>query len=141
MPPGNGGQPFQLRKMTSIKDPSGRLIIWSGSGTSVLNWNAYYPSAITLDNWAVNDNNGHRFTDPPANGADPNRLCGNGVGPATVSNIQAQNYDRVTNVSSSECAMRYAHNNNTTGVFLFADGHAESMKIGEVLLRHILIPR
>lgn len=134
----NGTSKCPARKISSVRSSSEKILMWDHG---VCDWNNYSPATslpYSLDNWAFWNSSGHCWTDPAADGSDLNQLCGNGGSGRTVTGIAKDNFD--TN-GQYDSPMRYRHNNNTTGVFLFVDGHAESRKIGEVLLRDVCVNR
>jgi prepilin-type N-terminal cleavage/methylation domain-containing protein/prepilin-type processing-associated H-X9-DG protein len=146
---GTGGYP--LRTISSIQRSAQVMAIWCGACNLTLGTNqgvdypdgyidqelddsascsfgycSCYPEIPFSQNWY----NPANYSKPIALGQE-GFWSGNGV-PLPV--IESQNVDWV-NASTgynNVCNMRFRHMNNTTGNFLFLDGHVESRALGQV---------
>jgi prepilin-type processing-associated H-X9-DG protein len=128
---------YPQRKLASIRNSSEKMAFWEGG--QILGWNlCTEPSATNLDGWRWYwgaDVRAHMYLDPPFPGYDmvnewsiPIRL-GSGDHPEREPEGWWQ------------CPIRTRHLNNTVTPVCFFDGHVESRKINEILVRDICINR
>jgi prepilin-type processing-associated H-X9-DG protein len=151
----NGTGDYPLRTISSIQHSAQVMIIWCGSvdltqsinqgvdvpngyideelddsATCTFGYCSCYPQIPYSQPWYTPN----LFSQPIGLGQEGGFWSGNygGLNPITV--IKGQNIDWVNPsvTFNSFCLMRFRHMDNTTGNFLFLDGHVESRAIGQV---------
>lgn len=142
-------RPAVRRSFADVKDPGSKLLIWDGGLVSWNNMSVPFMSPWYLDGWRWFW--GHQFCDPvpPANWWDASRLdqvIGLGENSAndlptmrTQTNVDFGGGYASTDRQPFWNGMRFRHMDNTTGAFLYLDGHAEARKLGEVLAREVCV--
>ena len=118
-------QEYPQRKLSSIRASAEKVAFYEGAQIPV--WNMCpEPESIFLDGWRWNW--GHMYADPPADG-DMARW--------------EMPIETGRNVDDGwwACSMRFRHNKNTTTPVAFFDGHVETRRKGEVMVKEICISR
>ncbi|HEX8340208.1 MAG TPA: prepilin-type N-terminal cleavage/methylation domain-containing protein [Tepidisphaeraceae bacterium] len=156
---------WRQRKIGGIRRSAEVMMMWDGAVElrDGRNYGVYltYPNA--LDNYGMYGGHGLLYPTPVQNTYDrswydnpislgaPVGVGGNpssqSAGSVTASYLKAANRD-YTNIGVyngiggfDSCNMRFRHVNNTTGNFLFVDGHVESRKLGTVLARDVCLDK
>jgi prepilin-type processing-associated H-X9-DG protein len=118
-----------------VWDGSQRLEDWSDGSADVLS----YP----LDGWKTGW--GHAYLNPPPASQswynqynDRIQLGDTSLGDNTMVGLQTSNRDLAVD-SWRGPSMRFRHMRNTSANFLFGDGHVDSRKLGEVLVKDICL--
>lgn len=156
---------WRQRQLSSIKRPQEAMMMWCGAmdvGTGT-NYGVYYTYPNGLDDYQMYGGHGMTFPTPYApwdftvqkyanpiglgaalsvGGTYPSSKI---TGSVTKSYLAAANRDYYASGAYSgpggwdTCYMRFRHVNNTTGSFLFTDGHVEPRKLGEVVAKDICV--
>jgi prepilin-type N-terminal cleavage/methylation domain-containing protein/prepilin-type processing-associated H-X9-DG protein len=138
-PDNTGGQPYPHKII--VKESSKVMIVWDGS-QNLESWGEGSASDLSwgLDNWRILFDHGFYYPTPlnfwynPA-GYGTRILFGDGsLGNNTIKSLTKMNFDPVVD-SWKGPYMRFRHQRNTRGNFLFADGHVESRRVDEVYVR------
>lgn len=132
-------KPYSRRALSSIKNPSEKILVWDASVSHDLGmaiWYTHYFEWFVIQ-W------GHFFTEPAGNNLD-HRLdeimpAGNAGVSNNVENLKRDNHDYDSQTQWHKTGMRYRHMNDTNITVLFADGHAEAMPLGAVKIRHLAV--
>jgi prepilin-type N-terminal cleavage/methylation domain-containing protein/prepilin-type processing-associated H-X9-DG protein len=116
-----------------VWDGSQRLEDWSDGSSDTLS----YPLAGWQSTWG----HGSVYPAQPSNwwynGYNNRIMLGDwSLGDNSMAGLQSANRDLAVD-SWRGPSMRFRHMRNTTGNFLFADGHVDSRKLGEVLVKDI----
>jgi prepilin-type N-terminal cleavage/methylation domain-containing protein/prepilin-type processing-associated H-X9-DG protein len=110
------------RKLSSVRDSASKIAFWECEVS--VNWNmTAVPSAIRLDGWRWSW--GHQYCDPAKADWDNNHLKDN-LDPG-------RNREETGYFSGDGATVRFRHNNQTTTVVTFFDGHAEARKLTNTL--------
>jgi prepilin-type N-terminal cleavage/methylation domain-containing protein/prepilin-type processing-associated H-X9-DG protein len=152
----NNGGPAHQYPLAGAADPSARIMMWCGP--QYLDWGGCAPDVTAgLDQWecvfwghnqvtSIMNSDGQSWEGTPTaerrvSIAGSIQLAGdatNGMSDAGAASVLAAvNKDYGTVGSWGGPYMRFRHINNTTGNFLFMDGHVESRKLGQIKLYEI----
>lgn len=144
---------YPLCKLKSVRPASSVMIVWDGpvlvASSNYLGFGGTRPTSLALDNWAgVYSAGSHGYLRPPADpyweseGGNSYAMpvftgpAENRADPRTPSQQKLYNTDS-TDSSLWDRSMRFRHMKNTTGNFLFGDGHVESRKAGTITVKEI----
>lgn len=133
----NGPQmrPYQL---SSVKDSSSKALVWDAPQITGLwmNNNAFI-WAWPMDGWPLAAG-GHGWADPSFNGTNLDRQISITTAGPQADDAAQNTYNKANNrdsVGNFDSFLRFRHGGNATANLLFADGHVEGRKVGEVPLR------
>lgn len=139
----SGNTYFRPRKM-ALRNGAQIMIVWDAS-QRLESWSdgSADPISYALDGWKSGWGHGYLYPAAPSNSwyngyNDRIQLGDSTLGDNTLNGLQRSNVD-LTVDSWRGPAMRFRHMNNTSGNFLFADGHVESRKLGEVLVKEVCL--
>jgi prepilin-type N-terminal cleavage/methylation domain-containing protein/prepilin-type processing-associated H-X9-DG protein len=141
----------RLRNVGGIKRSGDVMMIWDAPVRVVngqIDINQYDSASWSLDGFGYSNGHCYVYPTPPVwssfssydarIGLSNDTTLGTSWGsPVTASSLKAANVDDV--FSDGAHAMRFRHLNNTSLNALFADGHAESRKLGDVKARDICV--
>lgn len=143
-----------LRKAASIHQSSNVMMVWDGQqNTDPSNTSGFggaYPVARALDGWQIGFGHGYLFPTPAQSwwsvsnykslialgDGGPAGNPNSSGGPVTKKSVMADNVD---SGDDFRCNMRFRHMKNTTGNFLFVDGHVEGRLVGTVTVPSICV--
>jgi prepilin-type processing-associated H-X9-DG protein/prepilin-type N-terminal cleavage/methylation domain-containing protein len=140
------GEDDQPHKVT-VKEGSRVMIVWDGAQV-LESWADGSSNDVSwgLDDWKVGWDHGFYYPDPAysyfnralygTRALPGDRTLGNN----TVASLKKQNFDPVVD-SWKGPYIRFRHQRNTRGNFLFADGHVEPRQVGEVIVRELCMDR
>jgi len=118
------------------------MIVWDGS-QRLEDWSDGSADALSypLDGWRSGWGHGYVYPAQPSNSwynqyTDRIQLGDGSLGDNSMAGLRSSNRDLAVD-SWRGPAMRFRHMRNTAGNFLFADGHVDSRKLGEVLVKDI----
>jgi len=118
---------YPIRKMSSIKSASEKIMAWDGQ--QILNWNmSAEPLADMTDGWRGFW--GARYRDPIPTG-EVGYGAGNEDWDQFTKNDPADNLQNKDG-NWGDCAVRFRHMKNSTTPVAFFDGHIEARKNGDI---------
>ncbi|HEV7300086.1 MAG TPA: type II secretion system protein [Tepidisphaeraceae bacterium] len=126
----------------TVKESSSVAIAWDGAQLLHPEWATGSAEVLSnaLDGWRITYDHGYLYP-KPIDTYFPVNTYGRRIGIAqdglySDSALKTNNRD-VNNFWSFRIAMRFRHMTNTTANLLFADGHVEARKLGQVTVRDI----
>jgi prepilin-type N-terminal cleavage/methylation domain-containing protein/prepilin-type processing-associated H-X9-DG protein len=132
---------FRPRKV-ALRRGAEIMVVWDGS-QRLEDWSDGSSDALSypLDGWQTGWGHAYVFPAFPSNswfnGYNNRIQLGDGsLGDNTLDGLKQANRDLGVD-SWRGPSMRFRHMNNNTGNFLFADGHVESRRLGEVLVKDV----
>lgn len=132
-----GSKTMSRRSIESVRDGSSKAMVWDGGQLVIWNYQPYY-TVINMDNSRLTWG-GHCFTDPTSASWD------NIDTPMPLGQNQANDIAslRLANIDNTawdwKNFMRYRHMNNTSINVLYADGHVDSRKLGEIMRKELCV--
>jgi prepilin-type N-terminal cleavage/methylation domain-containing protein/prepilin-type processing-associated H-X9-DG protein len=133
---------YRIRKLQSLNRASEIMVVWDAG--QKLDWDGRADAVSWgLDNWQMGWGHGYGYPNPvqgfSMNPYDtPITLGDVSAGDNSKLGLQLANVDRGSAFDSWKGPyMRFRHMQNSTGNFCFGDGHVESRKLGEVLVKDI----
>jgi hypothetical protein len=125
------------RKVASVHRPAEVFVIWDAPQGLDWDHNAY-ELASSMDGWALYSTHGYCL-DSPSPGVKYDRP----IPPGFIGNnldgraLQRQYNIDLVNIFSWQSHLRFRHKNNTMLAALCADGHVETRRVGEVMVKDI----
>ena len=131
----------------NVKDSSSVMIVWDGAQI-LESWGDGSASDVSwgLDDWKIGWDHGFLYPTPRYDYFNRSLYASRplpgdrSLGNNSVASLKKQNFDPVVD-SWKGPYIRFRHQRNTIGNFLFADGHVESRRIDELKVREFCMDR